>query len=238
MKKAFATAIALLILVSAQAVHADVIAYWAFPGTVPASGDNFKIVPPISASLKANPGAAEITTDALIWDGTLVGATAHQQGNLQYFTGFATSTIIQPGFVAGADLSLRSTTADPSNGKSFTFQFDSTGYTGLSMQYDERFTANGASAVAISWSTDGVNFTPTTLGYNTVRNSTYALRTVDFSTITGLENVATGYIRFTFSGYANGGTSRFDNITILGVPEPGTIVLLGLAALTVTRRKR
>lgn len=225
---------------SAGVANAGVnLAYWAFPGTVPPGADNFKILFPLAADYKLLSGSANITTDAAVWDGTAVPANAVAQGNFQYFTG--DSTNLQAPFTVGSRLSVRGNTGNIMNGKQMTFQFDTTGYQDIVLTYAERTTGTGATTLDVSTSTDGTTFTPfTTL--STTRDSTFRLRTVDLSTVNGIENLGAAYVRITFTaGYSSAsGSVSFDNILFSGdlAPAPGAIALFGLGGLVAGRRRR
>lgn len=223
--------------------HADTVAYWAFQSTVPPTNDNWRMAWPLIADLKANAGPATLDTDARKWDGTLAGATALQQGALQHFTGSLLNA--QAPFTAGADLSMRSLSGD-SNGKSFVLSFDNTNFSDTILSFAERYTSTGPTDVAISYSTDGVNFIAIPASaFNTTgfRDTTYRTRVLDLSAVGALDNVASASIKLTFSGFgatSNTGSVRLDNILISGtaVPSPGAVVMLGISGLVATRRRR
>jgi hypothetical protein len=227
----------------AGAAHADLVAYWAFQSTVPASADNFKMSWPIAADLKANAGPATLDTDARKWDGTLTSPTALQQGALQHFTGTLLNAVSP--FAAGADLSIRSLNGD-SNGKSFILAFDNSNFADLILSYADRYTSTGPTDVAFSYSTDGVNYIDIpAAAYNTTgfRDSTYRVRTVDLSAVDALDNLSSAFIKITFSGFSttsSTGNARLDNILISGtlIPTPGTASLFALAGLAAARRRR
>lgn len=229
MKLAIATA-TVASLVAASAASAQ-IAYWNFPATAPAQ--NYQISFPLAADQKANAGAAVITTSATTWTG---GAPIDSlaQGSFQYFGGSTLNAL--PGFTAGQGLSLRGNTGNDSNGKSLTLQFDTTGFSNIILSYAERVTNTGANSIAFSYSADGTNFTP----FSTVaptRDSTYRVRTVDFSSVSALNNLAAAYIRLEFTGFSSAsGAVRFDNIQI--IPTPSAAALLGLGGLAAFRRRR
>lgn len=231
--------VAALVAAAGVTSAATNLAYWAFPATVPPGADNFKIVFPLAADFKLNGGAANITTDAAVWDGTAIPANAVLQGNFQYFTGDATN--LQAGFVNGSRFSVRGNTGNIMNGKQITFRFDTTGYQDLVLSYAERTTGTGATSLDFSTSTDGTTFTPA-VSVATTRDSTFRLRTVDLSAVNSIENLGAAYVRITFpAGYSSAsGSVAFDNILFSGdlVPAPGAIAVLGLGGLVMGRRKR
>lgn len=231
------SAIALLTLVGAASAQADPIAYWRFPAAVAPGAQNFWITMPLAADTQANPGAAQITTDATVWNGVANPANDVGQGTFQYFAGSTIGAL--NGDAAGQGLSFRALTGLLGNGKSMTFQVSTLGFSDIMLDYAERTTTTGASSIAVSTSTDGVNFTPATT-LTTTRDATFRARNVDLSAVNSIENVASAYIRLTFTGFSNAsGAVRFDNIVISGtVPTPGAAGLMGLAGLAALRRRR
>ena len=220
------SAMALSTVASAQ------IAYWQFPTTVAPAATNFVIAFPIAADTKANAGLAVITTNAATFNGST--GTTLDQGSFQYFNG--TTLNAQPGVVAGSGLSIRGNTLNDTNGKHITLQFDTSTFSSIVLSYAERVTATGASSILFSYSTDGSSFTAFTTVAPT-RDSTFSVRTVDFSSIAALNNIPAAYIRMTFDGFSSaGGAIRLDNITI--VPTPAAAALLGIGSLAAFRRRR
>jgi len=229
-----------LLAASAGIAHAGVnLAYWAFPATVPPSADNFKILFPLNADFKLLSGAANITTDAAVWDGSATPPNSVAQGNFQYFSGDAIN--LQAGFVNGSRFSVRGNTGNIMNGKSITFRFDTTGYKDIVLTYAERTTSTGATSLDFSTSPDGTTFTAAT-SVTTTRDSTFRLRTIDLSAVAAIENTGTAYVKITFpAGYSSAsGSVAFDNILFAGdlVPAPGALALLGLGGIVAGRRRR
>lgn len=223
----------------AGSASADVVAYWAFPGTAPAQ--NFNISWPIPADLTANVGPATIDTDAPKYDGS-PSPTALQQGSMQYFTG--TTVNAQPGFLAGQALSMRNDSQDRGQNKSLFVRFDATNFQGLRLSYAERYSSTGPANVSISYSTDGGGSYIPFSGYTTVRDGSFAAaaRVIDLSSATGLNGLANAYVKITFSAFnaLSNGSARVDNLTIEGtlVPAPGGLLLAGLGGLLAVRRRR
>ena len=221
---------------SAQAAN---VAYWAFQTAVPASNANYLMSWPIAADAKANAGLATLDTDALKWDGTASGATALQQGSMQFFTG--SSVNLQPGFVAGSELSMRSLSG-AANGKSIILRFDASNFSDLIITLSERSTSTGANAATVSVSTDGTNYTAAG-GYAITNDSAYRLRTIDLSAFNSIENSASVYVKLTYSGFSatsSTGNIRQDNILVSGtfIPAPGSMALLAIGGVVAGRRRR
>jgi len=99
------------------------------------------------------------------------------------------------------------------NNKGIVFKFPTTGYEDLKLSYSTRGTNTGYTTHVWSYSTDGIGFT--NFETKTGRQSTsFSTQTIDFSSITTLDNKANVYIKVTISGATGnpGGNNRFDNI--------------------------
>jgi hypothetical protein len=228
---------------AAGAANADVVAYWAFPGTVPGGASNYVISWPIAADVKANAGSATLDTDASKYDGS-AAPTAVQQGAMQLLTGDLANA--ESGFTAGSGLGMRNLNISGgaqnlTEGKSIFLTFDASNYQNMVLSFADRYTATGPTTTTISVSADGVAYTNVTALAN-VRNSTFATQTVNLSSFTALNNDSQVFVRITVSGYNSGsnGAARFDNIKINGtlIPTPGALALAGMGGLLVTRRRR
>jgi hypothetical protein len=141
-------------------------------------------------------------------------------------------------------------------GDYWQFSTSTTGYAGISIQWDQTSSATGPRDFNLFWSTDGTNFTPIggTMAVlaNTSPNAWSAGTPVPAATIgpiaapANLDNQGTIYFRLVDASTtsANGGTvatagtDRVDNVIISAVPTPGAISLLGLGGLLAARRRR
>ncbi len=222
-------------IVAGTAAHGATVAYWAFP--VPAQTPNYGMTWPIAADASVNPGAM-LDTDAPKYDGT-PAPTALAQGSMQYFTGSAVN--LQPTYSIGQAISMRNDSLDRAQGKSLILSFSTLGEVDLVLSYAERYTSTSATGVTIQYSTDGVAYTAFT-NYATTRDGAFAAtaRVIDLSSVDALENIATAFLKITFTGFnANGtGTARVDNILVSSVPTPGAVALLGAAGVITARRRR
>ena len=134
---------------------------------------------------------------------------------------------------------------------------------GFNVTYDQNGSATGPKTYYIAYSTDGLTFTPFGSDYTLTSGITWASGTPNqatqlsdnFSAITALDTASTIYFRIvddslTTGGAINGGnigtsgTDRIDNFlvsaSVAPVPEPTTMALAGLSALSliVFRRQR
>ncbi len=236
MKIAIAMSVTLALAGAAQAQTA--VAYWAFPATAPSN--SWQLTYPFTADAKANAGPATIDTNAPKWDGTLVGATALQQGSMQLFGG-STINLQSPIVAAGQALSLRNDSLDRGQGTSMIIRFDSTNFADLKLSFADRYSPTGPLTTSVEYSSDGVNYT--TFGtINNTRDSTFRLQSFDLSAINSIENLAATFLKITFTGFnaLGAGAARIDNVYVQGtvIPTPGAMALLGLGGLVAGRRRR
>jgi trimeric autotransporter adhesin len=141
------------------------------------------------------------------------GVLTHNFTNTEDFAG---STLDAPGFpapAAGASFSVQDAL---NNGNAMVLNVPSTGFENLKLTYATRGTSTGFTTHQIDYTTDGTNYTPftTITGRN---NATYALMTVDFSTVTAANDNPHFKIRITLSGATStSGNNRIDNIRLSG----------------------
>jgi hypothetical protein len=156
-------------------------------------------------------------------------------GDTATFTGTSINAV--SGTVAGSDLALRDLAH---NGQALTIHVSGTGLADFVVTYATQRSSLGFTAQDWAYSTDNISFTP----FTTISPpSSYALRTVDFSAISSIENQTDVYFRMTLTGATDsGGNNRFDNFQITAVPEPTTIALgifaAGLLAFSGARALR
>ena len=129
-----------------------------------------------------------------------------------------------------------------------------TGYTGISLSWDQTRSSTGPSSFRVDMSTDGTNFTTILANYTiiqagltgtgtlawSVANGVQSAFTTTIASISGADNQANLVFRFVnLSTVATGGTNRIDNIVVSSgpIPAPGAIALLGLAGLASRRRR-
>jgi hypothetical protein len=130
------------------------------------------------------------------------------------------------------------------------------GYSGIQLEWDQISSATGPKNFDLSYSTDGTTYLPI-LGYSVLANSspnawsatTYSAAShysVDLSAFTDINNAANVFFRLTDNSTTSanggttafGGTDRLDNFTIEVVPEPSSVVLIGLGCAAMLARRR
>jgi hypothetical protein len=156
------------------------------------------------------------------------------------------------GDVAGSDFYIQGGTKNdsgyPENGKSVVFSVSMSGYQKLLVTYATFGTSSGFSEQDWSYSTDnGASYTLfKTFGGSSEMAipAAYAIETVDFSSVTALDNSSSVLFELTLNGATGAnGSDHFDNIqfnagAIAPVPEPaaaGAIAGVGLLALCALR---
>lgn len=159
-------------------------------------------------------------------------------------------------------------TAPAGNGSPFSFSSNNwspgdyyqvvlptTGWTNLTVTWDQARSSTGPAPFALRMSTNGTDFTQLTT-YNVLQSggggapgtwtsgSYNSLYTASFSLPAAAENQASLYLRFTDATAAPSaatGSNRIDNISITAVPEPSTLLLaavgIGMGARFLRRRR-
>ena len=107
-------------------------------------------------------------------------------------------------------------------GATLTLNLPTTGYEAVVLIYETRRSGQGAGRQTLSYSVNGQTFTP--FETFTVDDDVPQLRTFNFTGVAGVDNNSQFAVRIEFA-QADGGTAgnnRFDNITLDGIPLPGT----------------
>jgi hypothetical protein len=142
-------------------------------------------------------------------------------------------------------------------GDYWQIQLNTTGYSGLSLSYDQTGSGTGPRDFSLSYSLDGSSFT--TIGstyavplstWNVGTSMTGFTQTYDLGSISAINDQSLVIFRITdmdttsISGstVGTGGTDRIDNVMLFTtpVPEPSVAALcgLGVAALVFRLRKK
>lgn len=102
------------------------------------------------------------------------------------------------------------------NGKSIVFKLSTSGYQNIQLTYAQRGSDKGFKKEEWWYSTDGVNF----VFFDSISPAniiTYTLRTVDFTSVTELNDAETVYFKMTVYGATtSAGNNRIDNVVFRG----------------------
>ena len=247
--------------VLAQVANADMVAQWDFQtttngGTAVSSGS--------SGSLSPKLFVANFGTGTLYLDGTngssnfFVPATGTTNteiygsgGTFLNATGSMSTTQTSPSALAVLGGATSGGTS-AANGKAMVFKLSMTNLQDLAIsfaakRFDTSFTdiAIDTSANGTSWS----SWTTLTSSNTAIPNAVFSgailgsYGVVSLSATSLLNNAATAYVRFTFTGATDSaGQNRMDNFqfnaSTLVVPAPGAVALIGLAGMVASRRRR
>lgn len=119
--------------------------------------------------------------------------------------GFSTTT------TSPACLAILGGAANVANGKFGVFSFSMTGYINLEISYASQRTTTGFNTHIWEYSTNGTTWSP----LSTVTTIPSSFGVITLPTTTGLDGVATAYIRFSATGAtAASGNNRLDNIQL------------------------
>ena len=219
-----------LVSLLASAASADVIAGWTMPTAVTAAttGTNYTY------------GAADL--------GALTSGTS-----LSGFHALAATTWSSP-TGNGSTYSLSSNTW--STGDYYQVSMATTGYSDISVSWDQTRSGTGPSSFSLTMSTDGgTNFTTLLDSYTVVQAGFAGTGTTSWNSVTnqsgfttttivGISAANQSNVLFRFSSLATtaaAGTNRVDNISVTGaavpIPAPGAVALIGLAGLVARRRR-
>jgi hypothetical protein len=110
----------------------------------------------------------------------------------------------------------------------------------IGLSFASQRTATGFNSNQLAYSLDGINFTDFGSAVNPA--TAFALISFDLSSITALNNQASVFLRYTFSGASSsGGNNRIDNLQVTGistaVPAPANLMMVGIAGLCFTARR-
>lgn len=186
----------LTVLMTASGALADTVAYWNF---------NSLVIPTASA-----PGAGGVPTSISVNQGTGTLSLTGWTGLVDDFGG-STINAISPD-ASGASLSVVS---NAGNNSYLELQLNLADFGDPIITFATRGTSTGFNSGVWSYSVAGGAFT-TISGVNTATTSTtFALATVDLSTINAVDGQANVRLRYTLSGATNTtGNNRIDNLLV------------------------
>ena len=132
------------------------------------------------------------------------------------------------------------------------FKLSMTNLQDLAISFAARRTDKSFTDIAIDTSANGTSWsswTTLTSSNTAIPNAVFSGAILDsygvvsLSATSLLNNAATAYVRFTFTGAtASAGQNRMDNFqfnaSTLVVPAPGAVALIGLAGMVASRRRR
>lgn len=212
--------------------NAGLVAYWDFNDSQTGVGGALGVLN--AGGYNAQQGSGVLQTNI-----TANTNNTTPNGTLGTFSG-STVNLLAPSGSGGA-LAIQNGTNGLNNGNWIQFKISTTGYgSALALTYASQRTGTGFNNQAISFSTDGVNFT-FLVNQNAIP-SAFGLQTVNFGAA-DVYGKADLYVRFTFTGGSTtsaAGNNRIDNVQFNAeaIPAPGSVALIGLAGLIAGRRRR
>jgi hypothetical protein len=166
-------------------------------------------------------------------------------GNTGTITGVAGAGTFNGGGANGQALTSSdwsSSTTDPGTGATTYYQFvvNTSGFSQLSITFDDQASATGPARVGVLYSTDGTNFTASTTALT--GNAAFSAAAFDLSGVTAINNQSSVTIRlYAFAGsaadrtgrsaFGSAGTFRIDNLTVLAKAATATKSLLNYPAI-------
>ena len=233
--------------------NAENIAFWNFHDTfnTGGSGDAWKINPfgTVGAETEYASDFGNGVGELSVW-----GAADGSEGNLVGTNGGPVGTTGQFGSFTGTSLNDVSGSADTSsfspiggsstvtanNGHYFLIELDNAIENAV-LSYATRGTSTGFATHTLYYSTDDGATWTLRESHAANKTSTWAVHTVAFGDVfkftSGHEK---NMIKFVVDGATNvSGNNRFDNILVTGtiVPEPTSLLLAGLGAVALLRRR-
>ncbi|MES2517780.1 MAG: endonuclease/exonuclease/phosphatase family protein [Bacteroidota bacterium] len=176
---------------------------------------------------------ANVGSGTLYLDGTNSSSSWVQASELSAFGGSnlnaGGSTGLSTTTTSPACLALLGGTSTAANGKSLVFKVNMSGYKNLVISYATQKTATGFSSQVWEYSTNGTTWS--SIGTVSTIPTSFAVQTL--TTTTGLDGIATAYVRLTVTGAtATSGNNRLDNIQFNATAIPVPTLTLSTSSLT------
>ena len=225
-------------------IAAGLFAWFAIALAVLPSRTAEAVVNPPAPDVLAAWGFEGVTTTGTATTPTITGSPVADSGVLtagSSFTGFHANALTVWSNFAGNGSSKSFSAEHWGVGDYYQFSFSTSGYSALSITWDQTGSGTGPRDFKVQYSTNGTTFTDAS-----GTNSTYAVttqtwstsgspnaasrRTLDLSGVSSLANQSTVYIRLVVTSTASisggtigtGGTQRLDNFTVSGTATGGT----------------
>ncbi|QDU34163.1 hypothetical protein KS4_22250 [Poriferisphaera corsica] len=130
-----------------------------------------------------------------------------------------------------------------SNGAQAIWSVSTDGYEDIQVSWAQKGTSTGFDSRVIEYSADGGNQWTHVETQSGTLSGTWAAYSLDLSSITQVDNNADFQFRITYDGAtADTGRNRWDNFFVQGavaaIPEPASLMLMGLGSLALVRRKK
>ncbi len=231
------------------AAEAAVVAAWDFQ-TITNGGTALLAAPNTPKVLAANFGSGMIYLDGTNGSSNFASTASNPQ--LTAFSGTSVNADASIGMATTTSAGALGIANSSSNGSKLVFKFNMSSLANLSFTFAGQRTSTGFTGIVIEASTDGsawnawTTLTSTNAGTPAVysgpiKDSFFNSGVISVASTATLDNAATAYVRFTFSGASSAsGNNRFDNFIFSAdnIPAPGAVALLGVAGLVSTRRRR
>ena len=168
---------------------------------------------PTASVIQADYGSS--TSNSFIYlDGTNGSSSWISVPSSPELTTFTGTTLNdpRPSPASGMSLALANSTA---NGKSLVIKFSTLTLSKIKVLFATRGTGTGFDTHSWEWSTDNVTYT--SCGSNAAnKTSTWAVETVDLTSIEAINNAETVFLKLTVSGAtSSSGNNRIDNLFII-----------------------
>jgi hypothetical protein len=249
MKKRVILASVMAFTLAAASAKATTIAQWTF--------DTAASTNAINSSLSPGANVAGPSVPADVGSGTANGLHAAA-------TAYSTPAGDLDPTIAASDPGATAANSSPSThawsstqwqvGDYYQFQVSTLGLTGVQVEWDQAGSNTGPGQFGLQWSTNGTTFTSIG-GTHTVPLSTWNTTTSQAASLQSqssfagaVDNAATVTFRVVdlstvsvnLGTVATGGTDRIDNFTVIAVPEPSTVAMIGAGVLGMfaIRRRR